>query len=351
MFFVILSVENSIYFIFLLSLIYRKESMVRGMDEFSFIGSIQQPHYRQSSLIKGIGDDAAVFRPQYQDLVTAKDMFVENVHFAKHTMHPYHIGYKALAANLSDLAAMGAKPLFYLVGISISDRWSSSEINEIFRGMKKIADTYKIDLIGGDTVSGKELVISITVIGDTDKARYRSLAKEGDVIFVTGTLGDSQAGLHILNNRGIFRDEDYYMTRHQMPSPRVEFSQGLQKISRLALNDISDGIASEANEIAEASKVSIMIYEDRLPVHPTFIQFDSELQNKWKLFGGEDFELLGAVPKHDWKNVQQVASQLKVPITKIGYVSSRNSVGQVFLQRKNEKLERLEKKGYNHLSR
>lgn len=325
--------------------------MVSGMDEFSFISSIKQTHYRQSSLIKGIGDDAAVFRPQYHDLVTAKDMFVENVHFAKHTMQPFHIGYKALAANLSDLAAMGAKPLFYLVGISISDSWSSTDINEIFQGMKKLADTYKIDLIGGDTVSGNELVISITVIGHTNKVRYRSLAKEDDIIFVTGTLGDSQAGLHILNNGGTYVDKDYYVNRHQMPIPRIEFSQRLHNISRLALNDISDGIASEANEIAEASQLSIIFYEDKLPVHPSFHQFDTELQHKWKLFGGEDFELLGTVAKNDWDEVQQVARSLEVQITEIGYVSCDHPVGQVFLQRKNEKLQRLEKKGYNHLSR
>jgi thiamine-monophosphate kinase len=325
--------------------------MVSVMDEFSFIDSIRQSHYRQSSLIKGIGDDAAVIRPLYQDLVTAKDMFVENVHFAKHTMEPFHIGYKALAANLSDMAAMGAKPAFYLVGISISNKWSLDEINEIFNGMKSLANTYKIDLIGGDTVSGEELVISITVIGFTNKARYRSVAQDGDIVFVTGTLGDSQAGLHILNNSGSYIDKDYFIRRHQMPSPRIGFALGLQNIQRLTLNDISDGIASEAHEIAEASQVSFILKEEDLPIHPSFNQFELNLQYKWKLFGGEDFELLGTVSRKDWESVQKIANEQKLRVTEIGYITSELPVGQVILHRGNGKKVRLEKKGYNHLSR
>ena len=327
--------------------------MVSEMDEFSFIDSIQQSHYRQSSLIKGMGDDAAVFQPHYQDIVTAKDMFVEGVHFARRTMKPFHIGYKALAANLSDMAAMGAKPAFYLVGISISDGWSLNEISEIFSGMKSIADIYKIDLIGGDTVSGNELVISITVIGCTDKnrSRYRSVALEGDIVFATGTLGDSQAGLHILNNPGSYVGKDYFIKRHQMPSPRIGFALDLQNITRLALNDISDGIASEAHEIADASQVTIVINEERIPIHSLFNQFSTDLQYRWKLFGGEDYELLGTVPIKDWNMVMEAASQQNICVTEIGYVTSKRLDGQVFLQRKNGHIERLEKKGYNHLSR
>ncbi|WP_342665463.1 thiamine-phosphate kinase [Paucisalibacillus globulus] len=327
--------------------------MVIEIDEFSFIDSIQQSHYRQSSLIKGIGDDAAVFRPDYQDVVTAKDMFVEKVHFARHTMMPFQIGYKALAANLCDMAAMGAKPAFYLVGISISEEWSLDEISEIFNGMKSIADTHKVDLIGGDTVSGNELVISITVIGFTDKssARYRSEAREGDIVFATGTIGDSQAGFHILNNPGTYEGEEYFIKRHQMPSPRIEFAQDLQKLTRLALNDISDGIASEAHEIADASQVTIVINEERIPIHSLFNQFSTDLQYRWKLFGGEDYELLGTVPIKDWNMVMEAASQQNICVTEIGYVTSKRLDGQVFLQRKNGHIERLEKRGYNHLSR
>lgn len=322
------------------------------MDEFSFIESIQQKYYRQPSLIKGIGDDGAVIRSEYQDIVAVKDMFVENIHFAKHTMQPFHIGYKALAANISDLAAMGAKPAFYLVAISIPEDWSMEAISEIFTGMKHIANQYKLDLIGGDTVTGSELVISVTALGfsNKDNTRYRSDAKEGDIVFVTGTLGDSQAGLYILNHPSTYIDEEYFVNRHQMPTPRVKFAFSLQKLSRIALNDISDGIASEANELADASRVTIVIEESKIPTHHAFDQFKPELQYQWKLFGGEDFELIGTVSKQEWQLVQEIAKQKNLQVTNIGYVTAYGQ-GQVLLQRKNGKIDKLEKKGYNHLSR
>jgi thiamine-monophosphate kinase len=339
---------------FLLSLnLAVKESLVIALDEFSFIDTIKQSMYKQSSLLKGIGDDAAVIGSIEQELVISKDMFVENVHFAKHTMKSYDIGYKALAANLSDMAAMGAKPAYYLVAISIPNDWPISEVYSIFQGMRDLADKFEIDLIGGDTVSGKELVISITIIGygQKDRIRYRSLAREGDIVFVTGTLGDSQAGLYILNTPGNYRDSSYFINRHQQPIPRVEFALELMRLSRFSLNDISDGIASEANEIAEASNVTLVLKEENIPVHLAFQQFDSELQYKWKLFGGEDFELIGTVPREDWGTVQSVADKMNVKVTPIGYVTQKQESGFVLLQNRQNTVQRLDKKGFNHLSR
>src|SRR5699024_8531183 len=144
--------------------------------------------------------DAAVFRQTHQDIVTAVDTFVEDIHFSKKTMQAYHVGYRVLAANLSDMAAMGAKPAYYLTSIVVPEHWSMGELSSIFKGMKSLASNYNIDLIGGDSVSGEKLVISITVIGfvDKNKARFRHDAQAGDIVFVTGTLGDSQAGFYIL---------------------------------------------------------------------------------------------------------------------------------------------------------
>lgn len=320
------------------------------MDEFSFIDSIKQQAYNQSSLIKGIGDDAAVFRTS-MDIVTAVDTFVENVHFSKETMESYHIGYRSLAANISDLAAMGALPAFYLVSIVIPKEWEQKELVQIFNGMKDLAGHYKMDLIGGDTVSGKELSISITVIGYTmrEKSRFRNSARQDDIVFVTGTLGDSQAGFHILNNPGHYLEPDYFINRHRMPSPRVEFANRLSKLSRIALNDISDGIASEANEIAEASHVTITLVDELLPTSATYNQFSSDLQYKWKLYGGEDFELMGTVSIEDWEEVKRIADLTNTMVSKIGYVSSADKVGCVYLKQNNSANIILEKKGYTHL--
>lgn len=339
---------------FLLSLnLAVREGLVIAMDEFSFIDTIKQSIHKQSTLLKGIGDDAAVFDSYEKEIVISKDMFVENVHFAKHTMKSYHIGYKALAANLSDMAAMGAKPAFYLVAISIPRDWEMTEVHSIFQGMRDLADLFNMDLIGGDTVSGKELVISITVIGygEKDRIRYRSLAQKGDIVFVTGFLGDSQAGLYILNHPGNYKERSYFINKHQMPFPRVDFALGLESLLRVSLNDISDGIASEANEIAEASNVTLVLEEANIPVHPAFDQFNPKLQYNWKMFGGEDFELMGTVPKKDWDKLLLIAERNNVQVTPIGYVTSKQELGSVLIDNGSNKMERLDKKGYNHLSR
>lgn len=320
------------------------------MDEFSFIDSITPHSYRQKSLIKGIGDDAAVFRQPVKDIVTAVDTFVEGIHFTRKTMKPFHIGYRALAANLSDIAAMGASAAFYLVSIVIPNNWTANELAQIFAGMEELANQYSVDLIGGDTVSGIELSISITVIGyvDEGKARYRNAAKANDVVFVTGTLGDSQAGFHILTDQAKYSEVDYFIRRHRMPSPRLEFANRLTKLSRIALNDISDGIANEAAEIATASQVNIMLIDNLLPTSPSYKQFPVDLQHKWKYYGGEDFELLGTVPSDDWLEVQRIAEQTNTKVTEIGNVSINQDFGQVYVDM-NNKIVPIEKKGYTHL--
>ncbi|TXL65611.1 thiamine-phosphate kinase [Cerasibacillus terrae] len=321
------------------------------MDEFSFIDAIKPSYYKQSTLIKGIGDDAAVIRSSANDLVTAVDIFVEGVHFKRETMNAFHIGYRALAANLSDLAAMGADPAFYLVGIVIPKSWSDSELKEIFQGMKELADFYQMDLIGGDTVSGKQLTISITVFGycQKEKVRFRHTAVQGDVVFVTGTLGDSCAGLHVLSEPGEYKNQSYFIKRHRMPSPCLSFVKELQQIPRVTLNDISDGIANEAIEIAQASDVSIHLEEQKIPVSKEFSQFPKELQHKWKYFGGEDFEILGSVAKEEWPLVKMAADRTNTQVTEVGFVTSTEmDAGNVYVHKQGRKV-KLDKNGYTHL--
>lgn len=326
------------------------------MDEFTFINSIKQSYYRQSSVIKGIGDDAAVFRAPHNDLVTAVDTFVEGVHFTKATMSPEQIGYRVLAANLSDMAAMAATPIYYLISVVIPSHWNAA-LRDIFTGMKRLAHAYRMDLIGGDTVSGDQLTISVTVIGKISKGRprYRSDAREGDVVFVTGTLGDARAGLYIMESKEPFLNRDYFIHRHQHPTPRIEFAEKLQSLDRVALNDISDGIVSEASEIASASKQNIVLKDHLIPVSPHFDQFPTKLQTEWKLFGGEDFELMGTVAKNKWDQVQQIGQETNTEVSKVGYVSrddrsvNQDHFGQILLH-KNGKRKVIAKRGYTHLT-
>lgn len=319
------------------------------MDEFSLIQNIKQPYYKQSSLIKGIGDDAAVFREINNDLVVAVDTFVEGVHFTKETMEPFHVGYRGLAANFSDMAAMGAIPIYYLVSITVPSDSKETSIYEVFKGMETLAKQHHADLIGGDTVSGNSLILSITVIGkvEKDKARFRSEAQAGDIVFVTGTLGDASAGLHLLQEKVNIENWDYFINRHRMPTPRVDFARELAGLKRVALNDTSDGIASEAHEIAEASKVSIILIDESIPVHPNFREFSPELQTKWKFFGGEDFELLGTVSQTDWSKVQKAATELHLKVSEIGYVTHKEN-DYVYVK-EGGVLKPLIKAGYNHL--
>ena len=322
---------------------------MKTMDEFSLIEAIKQKTYKQASLERGIGDDTAVFRETAGELAVAVDTFVEGVHFTEKTMSPFKLGYRALAANFSDLAAMGALPMYYLVSLVVPEKMKESNLLEIFNGMKHLASHHGADLIGGDTVSGKDLVLSVTVIGQIEKgkARYRSLAKVDDIVFATGTLGDSRAGLYILQHDLQITERAYFINRHQLPTPRVTFANSLGSIKRLALNDISDGLGNEVHEIAEESCVSIILEDEKVPVHPGLAAFPAELQQKWKYFGGEDFELVGTVAKKDWQTIQQKAEKLNLRVTEIGHVANKDEHA-VYLY-KNGNINRLPKEGYTHL--
>ncbi|MBA2175811.1 thiamine-phosphate kinase [Halobacillus locisalis] len=324
------------------------------MDEFSFIRSIRPKDYKQQSLIKGIDDDAAVFRPIGEDVVTAVDTMVEGVHFSRQTMTPSDVGYRALAANISDLAAMGSTPAFYLVSLVVSESWSEAELHQLYEGMSELADEHGMDLIGGDTVSGSELSVSITVFGyvDKDKARYRSDAEEGDVVFVTGTLGDSRAGLACMQKSMNRTNEiDYLIGRHQRPSPRVAFAQALKNCKRVALNDVSDGIANETNEIAESSQVDLVIQANFVPTSEAIQAVFPQVVQEWSLSGGEDFELLGTVSKAEWSLVEEAASATGVAVTVIGEVKKMNDeTPRVYIETE-EGRTILRKSGYTHLKK
>ncbi|MFV8830195.1 thiamine-phosphate kinase [Alkalihalobacterium sp. APHAB7] len=323
-------------------------------DEFSFITKITPKQLKQRELIYGIGDDAALYHIDgAYDEVICVDTMVEDIHFRKDTMAPFHIGYKALAANISDVAAMGGTPLFYLVSIAIPKDWHDQDLYEIYEGMAKLASQYEMDLIGGDTVSTKDkLVISVTVIGKIEKGRrlLRSQAKPGDLVFVTGNVGSSAAGLHLLFERtrnGQFSKEEMDLIQsHQMPQPQVKAGRVLARSNcRLSLNDVSDGLASEANEIAEASGVTIVIEESKIPIIEVIDSLQPEKRLKWALFGGEDFQLIGTMAEEDWKIVHKQLEKQGVTASVVGKVMEGEA--EVFLQTE-ENLIELKKEGYNH---
>jgi thiamine-monophosphate kinase len=324
-------------------------------DEFGFIQKIQPKGLRQPSVLKGIGDDAALFEGNSSvDEIVCMDTMMEEIHFSRRTMSAFAIGYRALASNLSDIAAMGGIPTFYLVSIAVPVSWSENELIEVYKGMEFLATRYEIDLIGGDTVSSKQgLVITITALGRIEKGRHllRSNAMEGDVVFVTGTIGDASAGLALLLERG-WEDkwnkqhDQFLVERHQLPTPRIDIGRQLATYQRVALNDVSDGLASEANEIAEASAISLFIDIDALPKSEALKRYPQEEQIYYMLYGGEDYELLGTMPLDDWLDFKQKSDSAGLPITKIGQVES----GAGVYINKNGARSTIRKKGYNHFS-
>uniref|UniRef100_UPI00338ACEC4 thiamine-phosphate kinase n=1 Tax=Sutcliffiella sp. FSL R7-0096 TaxID=2921670 RepID=UPI00338ACEC4 len=319
-------------------------------DEFAFIKDIQPARLFHEEMVIGIGDDAAIvsFEDGYEKIVCV-DTMVEDVHFTRQTMAPFDIGFKALAANISDVAAMGGYPMYYLVSITIPKSWKPDELKEIYNGMKQLGDQYEMDLIGGDTTSGKTMVLSVFVIGKVEKGKrlLRSNAKEGDVVFVSGSLGDSAGGLDILlHNRPVAYQT--LVTKHQQPKPQVALGRILSRYERVSLNDVSDGLASELLEIAEASQVDILINKETIPISDDLRNYDADKAFSWAMTGGEDFELVGSLPASDWDSLHEKCMASGIPISKIGSV--QGGQGQVFLKT-DEGLQKLKKEGYNHFNR
>ncbi|MGG4489998.1 thiamine-phosphate kinase [Metabacillus idriensis] len=321
-------------------------------DEFHFIDKIRQSKNRQPELIEGIGDDAALYQAKADHLeIVCADTMTEGVHFLKGASSPKDIGYKAVAVNISDVAAMGGIPKYYLVTIAVPKTWSEEELVELYAGMDEIAAIYRMDLIGGDTVSTSDkLVITVTVIGEVQKGkqRLRKDARPGDAIFVTGTIGDSAAGLHILlGNVSVHgeNDSEFLVNRHKRPVPQVKAGQLMSSAERISLNDISDGLASELNEICEASCVKMVIEKDLVPLSDSLRSLHSEQLDEWILYGGEDFELVGTVPLAAFDLLQMKCSEEGISLTRIGHVEAGSS--EVLLLH-NGKKTKLKKSGYNH---
>ncbi|RYM05221.1 thiamine-phosphate kinase [Sporolactobacillus sp. THM7-7] len=326
------------------------------VDEFAFIHSITPGAYHHQAILTGIGDDAARYRiNQGEDQLVCTDTMVEGVHFLRQTMPPYAVGWKLLASNLSDIAAMGGVPDYYLVSAAFPEKWFDDR-EEIFQGMSDLADRYMVDLIGGDTVSAPDtLVLSATVIGHmTDHRSFlRGAAKPGDSLMVTGTLGDSAAGLELLQNKRHAGEGHtaFLIQRHQLPLPRLDAADLIRRLPyRAALNDISDGLASEAYEIADASHVSIVIEREKLPVSEALSQMPGEDQLKFVLNGGEDYELLLSVPSEAAEDYQNLFQKNHLLLTNIGKVIKAQGKPAVFLEESGRRA-KLEKSGYNHFKK
>ncbi len=277
---------------------------LKTLGEFGLIDLIKQDTIADPEGIElGIGDDAAAFwpAPGRLQLLTA-DMMVETVHFDLRWLSPWQLGYKSLAVNISDIAAMGGRPRQAAVSLALPQHSSIEFVTELYTGLKAIGREYGVNIIGGDTVSSPgPVVINVTLTGDVAATGMirRSGARPGDLVIVTGCLGDSAAGLAWLAAGNPAAQAARLTAAHQTPQPQVALGQAAAAAGATAMDDISDGLASETHEIASASQVGIVIYADRIPLSAELQAFacqSGQTGLDFALYGGEDYQLLLTMP-------------------------------------------------------
>lgn len=275
---------------------------IREVGELGFIEWVKKNFATPPEGILGIGDDTAVIKSDDGYLLITKDLLIEDVHFTLSHHPPHLLGRKSMAVNISDIASMGGEPLFALLGVGFPRDFSWEWIEKFMEGIKEICEEYGVYLIGGDTCASPKLFISVTLIGRTEKAIMRSSAKEGDYIYVTGSIGDSGAGLYIiLNNLPPEKPHlKYLLKRHLDPTPRVSTGRFLQKENiASSMIDLSDGLSIDLHNLCRESGVGALIDSGKIPITEELIEFCKEIGEepvKFALQGGEDYELLFTSP-------------------------------------------------------
>lgn len=306
------------------------------LGEFGLIQHLTQAvELTQESTVKGIGDDAAVLDFSNKKTLISTDLLLENVHFDLRYVPLKHLGYKAVQVNLSDIYAMNGIASQITFSIGLSSKFPLEAVEEIYEGALIACKKYNVDLVGGDTsVSTQGLVISVTSIGhaDEESIAYRSGAKEGDLICVSGDLGGAYVGLQLLEReKQIFLEnphiqpdlegKDYIVERQLKPESRKDIVGLLADlhVKPHAMIDVSDGLASDLLHICKASEVGCKLYEEKIPIDPMTYETAREFgldPTVCALSGGEDYELLFTIPQSDYDKVK---GQLDISI--IGHIT------------------------------
>ncbi|MCF0176320.1 MAG: thiamine-phosphate kinase [Bacteroidales bacterium] len=270
------------------------------IGEFGLIGQIRSS-FPAPEGVEGIGDDCAVIPQQAgMEMLVSTDMLMEGAHFLLEDVPAYKLGWKSAAVNFSDIAAMGGDPVGSFLAFALPKCLPDGWVEEFMRGYGDISRHYGFPLLGGDTTSSPDrLSICVTVLGQAPRGRSlrRSKAQVGDLVCVTGTLGDSAGGLDVvLNSRERDSDAEHLLARHYMPSPRMAEGQALASTEGVhAMMDVSDGIASDLRHIMEESGVGARVDVASLPVSDALIRFCGRYGlDIFRLAtgGGEDYELL-----------------------------------------------------------
>ncbi len=328
------------------------------MREFEFIKQIKKNiTYKNAGVIKGIGDDCAIINFEHAKnkfLIVTADSLFEDVHFKKKYFKPLEIGARAMAVNISDICAMGGIPLYAIVSIGYPAKEKQDLINNLYKGIIEYGTNYGIEVVGGDIISADKIFISITLIGEVEKEKVlrRDTAKAGDIIFVTGVLGDSYSGLKILSRRknNQIKDFEYIpIKRHILPVPR--YIEGRMLAESDLLNsciDVSDGIVNDVTRVAEESGLGAEIYAETLPVSPSAYCVAMKYRDDpldYALYGGEDYELLFTVSAVNRNKILKFASENNLDISEIGKMTSNKAI---YIIRKGKKIKETYKKAWRH---
>lgn len=318
------------------------------MKEFEIIGNFfQQRSYQRHDVTIGIGDDCAVTSvPIGQQLATTTDTLLEGVHFPVDTP-ARAVAHKAVAVNLSDLAAMGAEPAWISLSLSIPSA-NVDWLNEFSTTLNELTEYYSVQLIGGDTVQGP-LSITITAQGflPDGQALRRSQAKPGDWLFVTGTVGDAALGLEVAQQTKTVAEEhrQYLLDRLNFPTPRILAGNNLRRIAHSCI-DVSDGIISDLKHILSASHCGATLNLETLPLSQAMCQSVSEEQAiHYALTGGDDYELLFSLPEEQKSKMDAMLANCNVSATCIGQL---NGVAEKLELRLNGEPYDLSDSGFQH---
>ncbi len=309
------------------------------LGEFGLIARLHEKIARRGGVQLGIGDDAAVLAPLTSPVVTC-DALVEGVHFRRDWTKPHSLGWKAMAVNVSDIAAMGGLPVAAFVSLGLPPDCSVEWVVELYRGMELAAATYNFTIAGGDTVKSGEMLLNVTLIGAAPQPVLRSGAAPGDLLFVTGTLGDSAAGLEIMLASELqvaSPGREFLLARHHEPTPRLYEMQAALQVEgavRAAL-DLSDGLAGDAAHIARRSNVTLEIETALLPISDGCRDLAAAVQRdvlEYALAGGEDYELLLCVAPDEADAVIAAMQSTRIPLTRIGCCIEREEAPVVLLK-------------------
>ncbi|MCD5397390.1 thiamine-phosphate kinase [candidate division NPL-UPA2 bacterium] len=295
----------------------------------------------EDRVMVGPGDDAAVIRIKKGTKLAlfTIDALIEGIHFTLGALTPYQIGWKALAVNLSDIAAMGGIPQYALVSLGLKSGTSAKFVDGLYRGIKALARKYGVSVVGGDTVqSPQQLTLTIALLGEVEQKYFtrRSGARIGDKILVTGSLGASAA--HRLKGQ------------YLPPQPRVEEARAIvKKFKPTSMIDLSDGLASDLRHICEASQVGAEIRSGKIPLSRRTRRLARGLGQDplpLALEGGEDYELLFTLPQ---KRIDKLIAQIEFPVSLIGEITEEKE--KILLVDKNNHRHPLEARGYEHFGR